>query len=442
MPPATLVPPTEGAVATRPAAPHAAPTPAPARVPPPPGSPERADDRTRERLLSLDVFRGLTIAGMLLVNNPGSWATIYPPLRHAPWHGWTPTDLIFPFFLFIVGITTHLSLSARASRGDDLGALRRQVFRRAALIFLAGFLLSLFPGFTWGAVEGVAEPTFLQRVVDRLEHVRIMGVLQRIALAYCFGALLTLRTTVKQQVVILAALLFGYWFAMTLLPVPDHGMPGANVLHRPEAVLSAWLDRQLLDWGRFGNHLWASSRTWDPEGILSTIPAVGTVILGVMCGRWIGAARPLSERLAGMFAVGSLLMVAGLMWNWSFPINKSLWTSSYALFTGGMAAVTLATCMWVIDDQRVTWWTRPFVIYGTNPTIAFVGSGVMARLIYSMIRVERDGRPVSLQGATYQSLYASWLPAEAASLAFAVSFVLVWLGILWLLNRRGIFLKF
>src|SRR5688500_17955743 len=174
----------------------------------------------RERLLSLDVFRGLTVAGMLLVNDPGSWAAIYPPLEHAAWHGWTPTDLVFPFFLFIAGITTYLSLSSRRARGDDERAIRAQIIRRGALIFLFGLLVNGFPYFTWGTVSGVADPTLLQRIGDRLEHWRIMGVLQRIGLAYMIAALLTQRTTLRQQVGIIAALLFGYWIVMTVLPVP------------------------------------------------------------------------------------------------------------------------------------------------------------------------------------------------------------------------------
>ena len=395
----------------------------------------------RERLLSLDVFRGMTIAGMLLVNNPGSWGAIYPPLAHAPWHGWTPTDLIFPFFLFIVGITTHLSLESRRGRGDDQRALVRQILRRGALIFLAGLLLNGFPFFSWGSIEGVTNPSFVDRVVDRLYHWRIMGVLQRIGLAYTFAALLTLRTTLRQQIVILSTLLIGYWFAITLLPVPPDGFRGIDVLATPSATLPAYVDRLILDWGAFGNHLWVGGRTWDPEGILSTIPAIGTAMLGVMCGRWIGTGRPLSDRLAGMFAVGSIAMVAGLMWHWSFPINKNLWTSSYVLFTGGMAAVTLATCMWIIDEQRITRWTKPLVVYGMNPIVAFVGSGIMARLIYSILKVESDGRPIALQAWLYHTLYASWLAPRNASLLFAITFVLVWLGILWALYQRRIFVK-
>jgi predicted acyltransferase len=405
--------------------------------------PPEARPAARERLLSLDVFRGLTIAGMLLVNDPGTWSAIYPPLEHAAWNGWTPTDLIFPFFLFIVGITTHLSLESRRARGDDEGALRRQILRRGALIFLLGFLVNGFPYFTWGDVQGVADPTFLQRVVDRLYHWRIMGVLQRIGLAYLVAGLLTFRTTVKQQVTIIVALLYGYWFAMTVLPVPDSGAMGQLVLGDAPRTMAAWWDRLLLDWSRFGlgNHTWVQSLTWDPEGIFSTFPAIATAMLGNLAGRWIASRRPLLERMAGLFAGGALGMMVGLMWNWSFPINKSIWSSSYVLFTAGMACVAIATIMWIVDLHQVKGWTKPFVIYGMNPIVAFVGSGVMARLIYSIFKADYQGRRVSLVEWIYRTVYASWLGPVDASLAFAISFVLFWFVVLYVLYRKRIFLK-
>jgi predicted acyltransferase len=397
----------------------------------------------RERLLSLDVFRGITVAGMLLVNDPGTWEAIYPPLEHAKWNGWTPTDLVFPFFLFIVGITTYLSLGARRARGDTEQAIRAQIIRRGALIFLFGLLINGFPYFTWGNVPGVADPTLLQRMGDRLLHWRALGVLQRIGIAYTVAALLTLRTTVRQQILILASILFGYWIVMTVLPVPGEGTIGALLLDEPSRTMAAWVDRLVLDWSRvgLGNHLWGSSVTWDPEGVLSTVPAIGTAMLGNLAGRWIGEKRPLSERLAGLSSVGALGMMAGLMWHWSFPINKSLWTSSYVLFSAGVAAVALSTVMWIVDFNRVRRFTKPFVVYGTNPIVAFVGSAVMARCIYSIFKVNYGGARIPLQEGIYRTLFASWLSPVNASLAFAVAFVLFWYGVLYLLHRRGIILK-
>jgi predicted acyltransferase len=406
----------------------------------PPSTPVSPQRGTPERLLSLDVFRGMTVAGMLLVNNPGSWAHIFPPLEHAKWNGWTPTDLIFPYFLFIVGVTAHLSLSGRRARGDSERDIVRQIVRRGALIFLFGLALNWFPGFMWGELKGIADPTFMDRVVYRLEHLRIMGVLQRIGLVYLVCGLLTLRGTWRQHVALLVAILLSYWALMTLVPVPDTGVAGRFVADdQPWAWLSAWLDRAVLT----PPHLWVGGdNRWDPEGLLSSLPAIGTMMLGQFAGRWIGASeRPLATRLNGMFAVGSLLMMGGLVWHWGFPINKSLWTSSYVVFTGGIAAVTLATCMWMIDVQGWKRWTTFFVIYGTNPMIAFLGSGVMARMTVSLLKVDTPAGRKSVSTVVHQTLFASWLEPRVASLAYALTFVLVWFVILLWLWRRRIFLK-
>ena len=250
--------------------------------------------------------------------------------------------------------------------------------------------------------------------------------------------MLTLKTTLKQQIIIIAALLFGYWFAMTLIPVPGENEIGALLLHTKDRNLAAYLDRVILG----TNHIWTGSVTYDPEGPMSTIPAIATAMLGVIAGRWIALRdKPLLERITGLFAAGAIGMVLGLMWNWSFPINKNLWTSSYVMFTAGMACIALATIMWIVDYCNVKWWTKPFVVFGVNPIVAFVGSGVMARLIYTLWHVNYNGASVSIQNATYQILFASWLPPRVASLAFAISFVLLWYGILLVLYRRKLFLK-
>ena len=406
-----------------------------------PLTPQRAV--TRERLVSLDVFRGLTIAGMLLVNDPGTWSAIYPPLEHAAWHGWTPTDLIFPFFVWIVGITTYMSMESRRARGATESEITRSILRRGAIIYLLGFLMAGFPFFTWTPIPNNPDPSFLDRVVDRLLHWRIMGVLARIGVVYIIAALIAQRTTLKQQVVTIVGLLFGYWFVMTALPVPDSGVLGQLALAKPETTMAAYFDRLLLDWSRFGlgNHNWSGSVTWDPEGILSTLPAIGTAMLGILTGRWLSQRRSIEERLNALFAAGAIGMMAGLMWNWAFPINKGIWTSSYVVFTAGMASVALATIIWLVDMKKYDWWTRPFVVFGMNPILAFVGSGVMARLIYSLIKVPYDGRSVALQAAIYQSAFASWLEPRNASLAFAICFVLFWYVIVYVLYRKQIFLK-
>jgi predicted acyltransferase len=386
-----------------------------------------------ERLVALDVFRGLTIAGMLLVNDPGSWSAIYPPLEHAPWNGWTATDLIFPFFLFIVGITTHLSL-----RKHEPQEMVPKILRRGLMIVGVGLLLNAFPFFWWGRIAGNPDPTLWQRIVWRAEHLRFAGVLQRIGIAYMAAALLTLRSTRRQQIAIISAILIGYWIVMTLVPVPGTGTIGAFLLDQPNKTLAAWLDRAILG----TNHIWAQSKTWDPEGPLSTIPAVATAMLGVLAGQWIAdKRRSLSERIAGLYAVGCLAMVGGSLWGAVFPINKNLWTSSYVIFTAGFACVVLATCLWLVDVRHIRGWTRALVIYGVNPLIAFVGSGIMARLIDSLLKVDLGGRKISLHQASYQLLLEPYFPDKLASLLWALCFVAFWLAILWALERRNIIVK-
>ncbi len=377
--------------------------------------------QARPRYLALDVFRGFTVAGMLLVNNPGSWSAIYPPLRHAEWHGWTPTDLIFPFFLFVVGITTHISVASARARGEDDGQIIARILRRGALIVLCGLLLSAFP--------------YLP--LTRITGIRIPGVLQRIGVVYALAALITLRGTWRTHVAALIALLFGYWYIMTGIPIPGQPLDASH-LEPANATMAAYVDRLMLN-----GHLWAGTKTWDPEGVLSTIPAIGTAILGVLAGRWIysEAGRELSQRIAGLVTGGAVAIVLGLVWGLVFPINKGIWTSSYVLFTAGMGAVVLAACMWLVDARGIRWWTRPFTIFGLNPLVAFLGSGVMARTIYSLIYVDYGGARVPLQSAIYKSAFASWLKPEVASLLFAVSFVLLWMGILALLERRNIVIK-
>jgi predicted acyltransferase len=315
--------------------------------------------------------------------------------------------------------------------------LVRQIIRRGLIIYFLGFLMAAFPFYQWGTVEGLTNPSLWDRIVYRAEHVRIMGVLARIGIVYIFAALLTLKTTLKQQALIVVALLYGYWFAMTLIPVPGTGALGALVMNSPSATLEAFVDRAILT----PNHIWSGSVTYDPEGILSTIPAIATAMLGVMTGRWIAQPKPLIERIAGLFAAGSLAIVVGLMWNWSFAINKNLWTSSFVVFTAGVACVTLATIMWLIDEHGIRWWTRPFVIYGMNPIVAFVGSGVLARIIYTLWKVNYNGQPTAMETVIYKSVFEPFMEPKNASLAMAFATVLFWFAILAVLDRKKIYLK-
>lgn len=368
-----------------------------------------------ERLVSLDVFRGLTVAAMLLVNNPGTWSHVYDPLEHAPWHGWTPTDLIFPFFLFIVGVAMAFSFAGQLARGAGRGELMRRAARRSAILFGLGLALTAFPYYT----------------VD-LATLRIPGVLQRIGLAFLLASAVVLFARPRVQAGVAAALLLGYWAAMSWVPVPGFGAGDLS----PEGNVAAWVDRSILG----TNHLWATAKTWDPEGLLSTLPAVATVLLGVFTGRWLRAPRPAAERLAGMFLAGNAALLVGLAWDAVFPINKNLWTSSYTVFTAGMALHALAVCYWAVD---VRGWRRPampFVWFGTNAIAAFFLSGVMARLL-NLVTVGGGAEPISLKTWIFEGAFASWLPPVEASLAFAVCFVLFWTGVTGLMYRRGIFFK-
>ncbi|HEX8089944.1 MAG TPA: DUF5009 domain-containing protein, partial [Blastocatellia bacterium] len=279
-----------------------------------------------ERVLSLDAFRGITIAGMILVNNPGSWTYVYPPLRHAEWNGWTPTDLIFPFFLFIVGIAIPISLGGKVERGENKSRIIAGVLRRSITLFLLGLFLATFPFF-------------------HLSSIRIPGVLQRIAVCFLFASLIFLFTSARAQALTAAALIAIYWALMKLVPVPHDYVQsvverGGNV--EKEANLAAYIDNTLLH-----GHMWSQTKTWDPEGLLSTVPAIATVLLGVLAGYWIKSNRTPKEKTLGMLIAGAAGVAAGQIMDIWFPINKNLWTSSYVVFAAGMALLFLALCYWL-----------------------------------------------------------------------------------------------
>ena len=379
----------------------------------------------KQRLVSLDVFRGLTIAGMVLVNNPGTWSHIYWPLEHAEWNGWTPTDLIFPFFLFIVGVAIPLAFGKRIERGDARRSLFLKVLYRSAIIFLLGEFLAGFPYFN-------------------LATIRIPGVLQRIAVCYLFAGIIYLTTRPRTTAIIAVLLLVVYHVLMLHVAAPGYY---AGDLSK-EGSLASYIDRTV-----FGSHVWRQAVVYDPEGLLSTMGALATTLFGVLTGYLIRAKdKTPTERVALMFIAGFACLIVGWCWNPWFPINKSLWTSSYVFFTAGLALEFLALCYWLIDIKGYKAWTKPFVIFGVNAIVLFVGTGVMARLagmssgfmgkFSSLLHITKpDGSPQAIQPFIYNHLFASWLSPNNASLAFAISFILLWLFLMWLLYRKNIIIK-
>jgi len=377
-------------------------------VPSPPG-----------RLVSLDAFRGLAIAGMILVNNPGSWAHVYAPLRHAPWHGATPTDLIFPFFLFGVGVSMSLSFAARMERGDSRRDLAKHVARRALIIYGLGLFMAAFPGFD-------------------LSTVRLVGVLARIAMVYLVAGALVLALSRRAVFAVMLALPLAYWALMSWVPVPGFGAGDLS----PEGNLAAWLDRLVL-----GVHMWSGGGgVYDPEGLLSTLPAISTTLAGLFAGDFLRSERELGPRFATSVRLalgGAALVAAGLLWDAAFPINKPLWTSSYVAWTAGWALLTLAALHWVVEVRGLHRWTRPLVIYGMNAITVFVASGLLAKTLvrWRVPAGPGSGETTSAYNLVYEAGFASWAGPLNGSLAFALATVLFWFAVLWAMSARGIFIK-
>lgn len=359
---------------------------------------------------------------MLLVNNPGSWSEVYPPLLHAPWHGWTFTDLIFPFFLWIVGVAMTISFARRMERGDDRRRLFRHVVTRSAIIFAIGLFLAAFP---FG---------LLPAHHFSLATLRIPGVLQRIAVCYLVASGITLGTGWRGQAGWIVGLLASYWLLVTLVPVPSYG---AGVLE-PTGSLAWYLDSTLL-----AGHTWSGAPVpgFDPEGILSTIPAVATTLFGVLTGRLLRSSLSSEAKTAWMFIGGEALLALGLAMNHWLPINKNLWTSSYAVFMAGCAMVVFATCYWLIDVKGYRRWAHPFVVYGMNALAIFALSGIVAKLLYLVRWNTADGATVTLKGFIYEGVFTPIASPVNASLLFAIAFVLAgYLAAEWMW-RRGWFVR-
>jgi predicted acyltransferase len=377
------------------------------------------------RLLSLDAFRGFTIAAMLLVNNPGDWGHLYSQLAHAKWNGWTFTDWIFPFFLFISGVSLTLSLSRQSQAGAVPAALLLKLSKRAVVVFLIGLALNLYPIFDFSTV-------------------RIPGVLQRIALCTLLAGPIVLWFNWRQQLGWIASLFALYSVLMQLVPVPDAaGVIGVGVLE-PGRDVGAFVDRWLLD-----GHLWAASRTWDPEGLVSTLPALANLLLGVLAGRWIEQALTKAEKAVWLLIAGLACLWLGAVLDVTFmPINKSLWTVSYAIFMNGWALIVFGVFYWLLDasssfrlQQGSAWLLRPCVIYGMNSLFIFALSGVIAKTLLLIKITQIDASLLSLKAVLYAAIQSLPLEAVDASLLYAMLFNGFMLCIAWLMWRQRWFVK-
>lgn len=368
----------------------------------------------QERLLSLDVFRGLTIALMILVNNPGSWSHVYPPLLHAKWHGLTPTDLVFPFFMFIIGVSLYLS-SAKFDH-QLTTPVAKKVIRRGIIIFLIGLGLNWFP--------------FYHLPIDEL---RILGVLQRIGLAYIIAAFLCLSSNLwniwKPALIILVM----YWVVLLV------GQPGSPFTI--EDNLARQIDLSILG----EQHVYTGlGLAFDPEGLLSTIPAAITIVMGYLIGALIKNSTDRHRLVKNMLLIGVVDIFIGLAWGTLFPINKSLWTSSYVLYTGGIAIVVLAVLIELIDNRKYTFWVKPFQVFGLNPLIIYVFSGLLVNSMYVIMQwTNKAGETINAYGWLWTEVFSQIAPnhLKFGSFLMALSHLLVCYLLGYLLYQKKIMIK-
>ncbi len=379
----------------------------------------------KSRLLSLDAFRGFTIASMFLVNNPGDWGHLYPPLEHAAWSGWTFTDCIFPFFLFIVGVSLHISLHQKLMAGYAQGQLFRQTAKRALWIFLIGLMLNLIPSFDF-------------------QSVRIPGVLQRIALCTLLAAPILIYCDWKWQAIWAGILMSLYSILMLAVSVPDAEGVWATGALEPGRDAGAWLDRLLLD-----GHLWKRAKTWDPEGLLSSLPAVCSVLFGAWTGRWLSSKQDAATKTAWFFVAGLTCLAIGLALDTLFiPINKSLWTPSYSIFMTGWALISFACFYWLLDGnpsaslkKSMAKLCHPLVMFGMNALFLFTLSGLIAKMLVFIHLDQADGSKPSLQALVYAPIKALPINAVNASLLYALLFNLLMLLIAWGMWKKRWFVK-
>ena len=406
---------------------------------------------TKDRLISLDVFRGLTILLMTIVNNPGSWATVYPPLLHSEWHGCTPTDLVFPFFIFIMGVaisfamptkkydsTTFNKIFTRSLRMICLGIFfnffgKIQLFGLEGIPLVIGRLMitalvgyALMGNFSAKIKTYLAVSIFILYMVlaysgiEAYQIVRLPGVLQRIGIVYFIASLLYLKTTQRTQLLVAVGILLGYWALLTLVPAP-----GFEITNLEKGTnLAAWVDSVLLK-----GHMWEVTNTWDPEGILSTIPAIATGIIGLLIGQLLNSSLVKTEKAKKMFFIGIILIVLGQIWNIIFPLNKALWTSSFVLYTAGLATLTLAILYYCIDIADYKKGTKLFLIWGVNPMIVFFLSEIIpqAMVAISFPNPKTPTENINLLDYLYVvGVQPFFNNPMTASLVFALIYVSLW----------------
>jgi predicted acyltransferase len=388
----------------------------------PASKPEIVMDATgkpkKERLFSLDIFRGVTIAAMILVNDPGDWGNVYAPLRHSKWNGWTPTDLVFPFFLFIVGVSLVFSFSSRLLRGDTRIHLMLHTVRRGIILFALGVFINGFPNHY------------------NIHTLRFEGVLQRIALCYVISSFIFLWSGWKTWVGVAFACLVGYWIVMRYLPVPGFGIPTHDMpILDPDRNWTALIDRKL-----FMGHLYLG--TSDPEGALSTIPAIASTLFGILTAELLRSMRSQGQKVVGMIAAGIACFIAGEIWNIWFPINKNLWTSSFVLLTAGLAMIGLGLCYWLFDVRKIRIRLADFfLVFGMNAIAAYVLSELLAALIGTETFYSARFGIVNWGGWVFRIFFQPLTNPLNASLLFAIVYVFFCWLVMLVFYRKRIFLK-
>ena len=381
--------------------------------------------------MSLDVFRGATIASMMLVNNPGSWDHVYEQLDHAEWNGWTFTDVIFPFFLWIVGVVIPLSTAKRLERGESRRTLFLHVLRRAVIIFGLGLFLAFFSFTINGsyAKSGGFGPWWH----DVWTTIRIFGVLQRIAVCYLIASTIYLCTKLRGQIAWVVGLPAAYWLVMKLAPVPGRAVGDLT----KEGNFSAYIDGLVL-----GKHT-LKGMPWDPEGLVSTIPAIATCLFGILAGQLLLIKRSVEQKTAWLFVAGNVLMFAGAVMNIWLPINKNLWTSTYSVFMAGLAMDVFAVIYWLVDVKDYQRWAKPFAIYGMNAITVFLLAGLFGRLALYITVLNGAGQRVALQSYLYESCFAHLSSnPKISSLTWAGVYVFGLYLVAYVMYRRKWFVRF